>query len=365
MKYDYLIVGAGLFGSVFARQMTDAGKKCLIIDKRSHPAGNCYTEKIDGINMHVYGPHIFHTNNLEVWNYINKYSEFNNYINKPKVYYKNNIYSFPINLFTLYQLYGCKTPDEAKAKLDQVKIKISDPSNLEEWILSQVGKEIYETFIYGYTKKQWGREPKDLPSSIIKRLPIRLNFNDNYFFDRYQGIPIGGYTELFKKLNEGIEIALNSNYLKLKQYLDKITDKVVYTGALDEYFDFCYGDLEYRSLKFEHEFLKTKDYQGNAIFNYTEESIPFTRITEHKHFEFLETESTIITKEYPKEWKRGDEKYYPINDESNNNRYKKYKELIEKEKNIIIGGRMADYKYYDMHHVIALALNSAKKELLK
>lgn len=357
--YDYLIIGCGLFGVTFAEQAKKDKKKCLIIDSRNHIGGNCYTENKDNINLHKYGPHIFHTNNDDIWKYVNKFTKFNNFINRPKVNYKNNIYSFPINLFTLYQLWGINNPETAKKKLKEVQIKIKNPKNLEEWILAQVGEEIYYTFIYGYTKKQWGREPKELPSFIIKRLPIRLNFNDNYFFDKYQGIPIGGYTQMINNMLEGIDVLLNENYFDKRDYWNKKAKNIVYTGKIDEFFNYKYGELEYRSLKFETEKLLINDFQGNAYINYTEESIPYTRIIEHKHFEFGNQNYTYITKEYPDDWNKNKIPYYPINNEKNNIIYNNYKKLTN-EKNIIFGGRLAEYKYYDMHQVIASALKKYK-----
>lgn len=357
--YDYLIVGSGLFGSIFAREMTDSGKKCLVIEKRNHIGGNCFTENTEGINVHKYGPHIFHTSDEKVWEWTNKYLKFNNYVNRPKVYYKGNLYSFPINLFTLYQLYGVKTPQEAHELLDSKRKNVSNSANLEDWIVAQVGEEIYEIFIKGYTTKQWGKIPSQLPSSIIRRLPIRFTFDDNYYTDKYQGIPIGGYTQLFDKLLKGIEVRLGIDFFENRNLFKSISKKIVFTGAPDKWFDYRFGDLEWRSLKFETQHLEIPDYQGNALINYTEESIPYTRIAEHKHFEFLETKSTIITHEYPQS--QGDP-YYPINDILNNQRYQQYKNLIDKEENIIFGGRLADYKYYDMHQVIASALKKAQDE---
>lgn len=360
-KYDYLIIGSGLFGSVFAREMTDKGARCLIIDKRNHIGGNCYTEDKDGIFVHKYGPHIFHTNSDKIWNYMNKWTSFNNFTYRPKVKYQDKLYSFPINLFTLYQLWGVVTPAEARDRIGREKINIQNPSNLEEWILSQVGKEIYEKFIYGYTKKQWNKSPKDLPASIIKRLPIRLVFDDNYFDDKYQGIPVEGYTPIFNKLLKDIPIETEVDYFVDRQKWDSIGTKIVYTGAIDEFFDYDLGTLEWRSLRFEEQHLDISDYQGVAAINYTEENIPFTRIVEHKHFNFGKQNHTVITKEYPQDWDITKEKYYPVNDDENNKLYSKYKERINNDK-YIFGGRLADYKYYDMHQVVASALSRVEKE---
>jgi UDP-galactopyranose mutase len=360
MIYDFLIVGGGLFGSTFAQQAKEKGKKCLIIDSRNHIGGNVYTENKEGINIHAYGAHIFHTNNDEIWNYINKFAIFNHFVNRPKVNYKDKLYSFPINLFTLYQLWGVKTPEEAKLKLESVKIKIQEPKNLEEWILSQVGQELYYTFIYGYTKKQWGKEPKDLPSFIIKRLPIRLNFDDNYFFDKYQGIPIGGYTKIIENMTEGVEVILNENYFDKRDYWNQKAKKIIFTGKIDEFYNYKYGELEYRSLQFKTERYKIKDYQGNAVINYTDQNTPYTRILEHKHFEFGQQDYTYITKEYPDDWNRNKIPYYPVNNDKNNDLYKKYRQISEKENNILFGGRLAEYKYYDMHQIIGSALQKSK-----
>ncbi len=367
MMYDYLIVGSGLFGSTFAQQATEKGRRCLIIDKRNHNAGNAYTESIEGINVHKYGPHIFHTSDEKIWSYVNRFAKFNNFVNRPKVNYKGEIYSFPINLFTLYQLFGVKTPEEASSLLDRIRIESEvkgNQMNLEEWVLSQVGEEIYSKFIYGYTKKQWGRDPKDLPSSIIRRLPIRLTFDDNYFTDTYQGIPIGGYTKMIEKMQEGCEVMLGTDYFERKDYFDGLAKNVIFTGAIDEFFNYEYGPLEYRSLKFESEILEVPDYQGNAVVNYTEEEIPYTRICEHKHFEFTKSKSTIITREYPAPWDSNKERYYPINDLENNTRYSRYKKLADEiYPKYIFGGRLAEYKYYDMHQVIGSALSAAKREI--
>jgi UDP-galactopyranose mutase len=361
MKYDFLIVGSGLFGSVFAHEATKAGKKCLIIEKRNHIGGNCYTEKIDNINIHKYGPHIFHTNDKKIWDWIQQFGEFNQYKHSPKVNYKGEIYSFPINLLTLNKLWGVTTPEEAIEKLEEVKIKCDNPRNLEDWILSQVGNDIYETFIKGYTKKQWNKDPKELPSSIIKRLPIRTNYNDNYFFDKYQGIPIDGYTNLFKNMLKGIDILENIDYFSEKDKWDSMADKVVFTGKIDEFFDYKFGELEYRSLTFVEERHETEDYQGCSIVNYTDLETPQTRITEHKHFDDAKSDVTWITKEYPKNYQNGDTPYYPINDDKNNELYRKYKELADSTPNVIFGGRLSEYKYYDMHQIIASALTKVKK----
>ena len=362
-EYDYLIVGSGLFGSVFAREATDKGKKCLVIEERDHIGGNCYTEEKDGINIHKYGPHIFHTDDKRIWDYTNRFIEFNNYRHSPRVKYKNQIYSFPINLLTLYQIWGVSTPQEAIDKIKSCALPIKNPKNLEEWALSQVGEEIYNIFIKGYTTKQWGRDPKDLPVSIIKRIPIRMNFDDNYFFDRYQGIPVGGYTQMIQNILDGIEVRTGEDYFLNKDQWNSIADKVVFTGKIDRFFDYKFGDLEYRSLDFQTERHEVSDYQGCSIVNYTESKVPHTRITEHKHFENSKSEVTWITKEFPKEYSRGDVPYYPINDEKNSKIYSLYKKETEGLDNFIFGGRLAEYKYYDMHQVIASSLSKSKKEL--
>jgi UDP-galactopyranose mutase len=363
MEIDYLIVGAGLFGSVFAREATNRGFKCLVIDKRDHIAGNCFTEKKDNIDIHKYGPHIFHTNSKEIWDYVNQFTEFNSFINRPKVNYQNKIYSFPINLMTLNQLWGVKTPREALEKLRYVKVDIQNPKNLEEWILSQVGKQIYQTFIYGYTKKQWGMEPKELPSEIIKRLPIRFSFDDNYYFDKYQGIPVNGYTDLVEKMLDGIEVEINVDYFEKRDYFDSIARKVVYTGPIDRFFNYLHGELEYRSISFETEKLDIDDYQGNAVINYTSYDIPFTRIIEHKHFTpNKKIDCTYITKEFSQKWNKGVDPYYPINNDRNMSIFQKYKKLIDYRK-YIFGGRLAEYRYYDMHQVIGSSLSTFKKQI--
>lgn len=356
--YDYLIVGYGLFGSVIANRLLEQNKKVLIIDKRDHIGGNVYSKKINGIETHYYGPHIFHTNSKKIWDYINRFTEFNNYVNRPKVSYNGQIYSFPINLMTLYQLWGVKTPKEAKEKLDSVKVKIENPSNLEEWILSQVGQEIYETFIYGYTKKQWNTEPKNLPSFIIKRLPIRLNFDDNYFFDFYQGIPTNGYTSVIENMTQGADFELNIDYFSNREYWDSKAKKVLFTGKIDEFYEYKFGALNYRGLKFEHMNIeRCEDFQGNAIINYTDYSLPYTRIIEHKHFNKVDTTNTVITKEYPDDYDNYKIPYYPINTEENDKIYQQYKELTKKETKYMFGGRLAEYRYYDMHQVIGSALS--------
>jgi UDP-galactopyranose mutase len=364
MIYDYLIVGSGLFGSVFANEMTKNGKKCLIIEKRTHIAGNCYTENKDGINVHAYGPHIFHTNDKGIWEWVNQFADFHNYKHTPKVNFKGNIYSFPINLMTLYQIWGVNTPADAKKKLEEVKVKNSNPQNLEEWILSQVGQDIYETFIKGYTQKQWNKDPKELPASIIKRLPIRTSFDDNYFFDKYQGIPVGGYTKMFERILDGIEVRTGVDYFDDRNYWHSLANNVVFTGKIDEFFEYQFGKLEYRTLKFDNKRIDTEDYQGCSIVNYTDVSIPYTRITEHKHFENSKSDVSWITIEYPKDYENGDIPYYPINDTKNNSLYEMYKKLT-KTSDVIFGGRLSEYKYYDMHQIIGSALNIAKKELSK
>lgn len=363
MNYDYLIVGAGLFGSTFAHELTKAGKKCLVVDKRSHIAGNCFTEERDNINIHTYGPHIFHTNDTEIWRWINQFCEFNNYRHKVKVNFREKIYSFPINLLTLSQLWGVKSPKEAIERLEKEKISKQDPGNLEDWILSEVGRDIYSTFFEGYTRKQWNKNPKDLPSSIIKRLPIRTTFDDNYFIDQYQGIPKGGYTKIFEKILDGIEVRLNVDYFSDRNYWNQVAKKVVFTGKIDEFFDYKFGELQYRTLKFETIRMDMKDFQGCSIMNYTDINVPYTRICEHKHFDSSKSDVTWITKEYSSEYKKGDIPYYPINDDYNNKIYNQYKNLSKEYPNVIFGGRLAEYKYYDMHQVIGSALSKARKEI--
>jgi len=359
-RYDFLIVGSGMFGSTFAQQMAERGKKILVIEKREHIGGNCYTENIEGINVHKYGPHIFHTSNEDAWTYVNRFAKFNHFVNKPKVRYKDKIYSFPINLMTLYQLWGVKTPAEAQQKLKEVAVAIDNPKNLEEWILSQVGEEIYEIFIKGYTKKQWGKDPKDLPVSIVKKVPIRIDFNDSYYNEKYQGIPIGGYTKMFERILEGIEVKLNTDYFEGRSYWDSVAKTVVYTGKIDEYFDYKFGELEYRGLTFETKIFDG-DYQGNAVINYTEGNVPYTRIVEHKHFEFQNCEETVVTWEYPDNCDRSKIPYYPINDERNNSLYSRYRQEAEKQKWLIIGGRLAGYAYIDMAQTISAAMKACEK----
>lgn len=362
--YDFLIVGCGLYGITFARQMAEAGKTSLLIDKRSHIGGNVYTEKVEGIDVHTYGPHIFHTSNEKVWNYVNSFAKFNHYVNRPKVSYRDKIYSFPINLMTLYQIYGTKTPNEAIAKLNSVKIACDNPKNLEDWILSQVGPALYNIFIKGYTTKQWNTEPKNLPASIIKRLPIRFNFDDNYFNDNYQGIPSEGYTVMMQRMldHENIDTETGVEFFKDKEMLESLADKVVYTGKIDELYDYCYGALEYRSLRFENKLYELADFQGNAVVNYTDENVPFTRITEHKHFNFGTQPVTYVTQEYPDNYDNSKIPYYPVRDTENTSRYEKYHEMSKGSK-YLFGGRLGRYLYYDMHQIVASALTDAEKEL--
>lgn len=365
--YDFLIVGAGLFGSVFAYESNKLGYKCLVIDRRNHIAGNIYTEEIEGINVHKYGPHIFHTDDLEIWNYVRQFAEFNNFRYNPIANYKGELYNLPFNMNTFHQLWGVNTPEQAK-KIIEEEIKLygfDNPQNLEEQALSLVGKTLYEKLIKGYTEKQWGRKATDIPSFVIKRIPVRFNFDNNYFNHRYQGIPIGGYNQIISKMLKGIDLELGKDYLNNKKHYDSISKKIVYTGMLDEYYDFKFGRLKYRSLEFDTKVLNTDNYQGVAGMNYTSKNVPFTRIVEHKHFEFGKQEKTVITHEYSREWKQGDEPYYPINDELNNELYAKYKNMANKEKKLIIGGRLAEYKYYDMHNVIKRALDVFKQEVLK
>lgn len=364
-KYDYLIVGTGLFGSIFAYEANKRGKKCLIIDKRSHIGGNVYTEEVEGINVHKYGAHIFHTSDKMIWDYIQQFADFNRYTNSPIAIYKDEVYNMPFNMNTFSRLWNIKTPKEAKEIIEKQKEEsgITEPKNLEEQAISMVGKDIYEKLVKGYTGKQWGRPCTELPSFIIKRLPVRFTYDNNYFNDLYQGIPIGGYTKIIEKMLTGIDTKLNYDYFEHRDELNQIADKIVFTGMIDQFYDYKFGTLEYRSLRFETEVLDEENYQGNAVVNYTEYDIPYTRIIEHKHFEFGNQPKTIITKEYPSKWEKGDEPYYPMNDEKNNTLYAKYKELADQENNVIFGGRLGQYKYYDMHNVIAEALKCVDKEL--
>ena len=365
MKYDYLIVGAGLFGAVFAYEAKKKGKTCLVIDKRDHIAGNIYCENVSGINVHKYGAHIFHTSDKKIWEYVNQFAEFNNYINSPVARYKNELYNLPFNMNTFSKMWNIATPQEAKDIIASqiADLNITEPKNLEEQALSLVGKDVYEKLIKGYTEKQWGRDCKDLPSFIIKRLPLRFIYDNNYFNDRYQGIPIGGYTKIVEKMLDGIEVRLNTNYLDNREEFDAMADKIVYTGMIDQFYDYKLGVLEYRSVRFETEELPMENYQGNAVVNYTEREVPYTRIIEHKHFEFGKQPTTIISREYSSEWKKGDEPYYPVNNDKNNALYQQYKELADKEHKVIFGGRLGGYKYYDMDKVIAAALEMCEKEL--
>jgi len=360
--YDYLVVGAGLYGAVFAREMTDKGYKCLVIDKRPHIAGNVYTEEIENINVHKYGAHIFHTSEKQVWDYVNRFAEFNRYTNAPVANYKGEIYNLPFNMNTFNKMWGVITPNEARAKIEQQRAaaNIDNPKNLEEQAISLVGIDIYEKLIKHYTEKQWGRPCSELPSFIIRRLPVRFIYDNNYFNDLYQGIAIGGYTKMDEKMLEGIEVRLNTNYLENRQELEKFAKTVVYTGPIDEYFGYSKGHLQYRSVRFETEILDTDNFQGNAVVNYTDGDTPYTRIIEHKHFEFGTQQKTVISREYSAEWKPGDEPYYPVNDEKNGKLYEEYKKMAEKEKNVIFGGRLGEYKYYDMDKVILSALQKAE-----
>lgn len=370
MKYDYLVVGSGLYGAIFAHEAKAKGKSVLVVDKRPNIAGNVYTEKQEGINVHMYGAHIFHTNDKRVWNYITQFAEFNRFTNSPVANYKGELYSMPFNMYTFNKMWGVVTPEEAAAKIEEQKKEITgEPKNLEEQAISLVGRDIYEKLVKGYTEKQWGRDCKELPAFIIKRLPVRLTFDNNYFNALYQGIPIGGYTKMVENLLDGIEVRLNTDYLEHKAELDALADKVVYTGPIDAYFGFKLGTLEYRSVRFENETLDIPNFQGNAAVNYTDRETPWTRIIEHKWFEFGKDEDgndlpkTIISREYSSEWKAGDEPYYPVNDEKNGQLYAKYKDLADKETGVIFGGRLGEYKYYDMDTTIASVLDMCEKEL--
>ena len=368
--YDYLIVGSGLYGSVFAREATNKGYKCLVFDKRDNVGGNIYTEKVEGINVHKYGAHIFHTNNQNVWDYITQFATFNRFTNSPVANYKGELYSLPFNMYTFNKMWGVVTPEEASARIDEQKKEVKgEPKNLEEQAISLVGRDIYEKLIKGYTEKQWGRDCVNLPTFIIKRLPVRLTFDNNYFNALYQGIPVGGYTKMIETMLNGIEVRLGKDYLKEKAKWDKMAKKIVYTGPIDAYFNYCFGPLEYRSVRFETELLDKPNFQGNAAVNYTDRETPWTRIIEHKWFELGKDEDenkltkTVISREYSSEWQPGDEPYYPVNDEKNGALYKQYKEMADKEKNVIFGGRLGEYKYYDMDQVIDAALERCQKEL--
>ena len=370
--YDYLVVGSGLYGSIFACEAKKKGKSVLVIDKRDHIGGNIYTEKVEGINFHKYGAHIFHTNNTRVWEYLNQYCTFNRFTNSPVANYKGELYSMPFNMYTFNKMWGVITPEEAKAKIDEQRKEIvGEPKNLEEQAISLVGRDIYEKLVKGYTEKQWGRDCKELPAFIIKRLPVRLTFDNNYFNALYQGIPVDGYTKLIENLLDGIEVRLSTDYLENKEELDQLADKVVYTGPIDAYFDYKLGYLEYRSVRFENEVLDIPNFQGNAAVNYTDRETPWTRIIEHKWFEFGKDEKgndlpkTIISREYSSEWKHGDEPYYPVNDEKNSALYSQYKELADKEDKVIFGGRLGEYKYYDMDATVASVLDKCEEELRK
>ena len=376
MHYQYLVVGAGLYGAVFAHEMEKRGKDCLVIEKRDHIAGNIYTKEVNGIQVHEYGAHIFHTSDKEVWNYVNQFAEFNHYINCPVARHKDELYNLPFNMNTFAKMWNIKTPKEAREHIDAqiADLHITEPKNLEEQALSLVGRDIYEKLVKGYTEKQWGRDCKVLPSFIIKRLPVRFVFDNNYFNDPYQGIPKGGYTQIVEKLLEGIPVKLGTDY---ETFCQRSTDggfismdgedtfeKVLYTGMIDQFYEYCYGELAYRSLRFETEYLEDEDnYQGNAVVNYTEREVPYTRIIEHKHFEFGTQKGTVITREYPKEWSRGDEPYYPVNDQHNSELYEKYAQRAAQEKNVLFGGRLGQYKYYDMDKVVRAALTMVEEQL--
>ena len=367
MHYDYLIVGAGLYGAAFAQQAREAGKSVLVIDRRDHIGGNVYTEEVEGIQVHKYGAHIFHTNDKTVWEYVNRFAEFNRYTNSPVANYKGELYSLPFNMYTFNKMWNVVTPQEAANKIEQQRIAagITEPRNLEEQAISLVGTDIYEKLVKGYTEKQWGRPCTEMPSFIIKRLPVRLTFDNNYFNARYQGIPMGGYTKMVEKMLDGIEVRLNVDYLENKSHWDAMADKVVYTGSIDSYFAYCYGHLSYRSVRFETEVLDIPNYQGNEVLNYTDRETPYTRIIEHKFFEFGTQPKTVISREYSSEWHPGVEPYYPVNDEKNSALYARYKALAEKEEKVVFGGRLGEYRYYDMDAVLLSALKFSDLELRK
>jgi len=360
-KFDYLIIGSGFFGSICAYELTKKGYKCLVLEKRNHIGGNCHTENKDGINIHTYGPHIFHTSNEEVWRWINQFASFNNFTLRPVANYKGEIYSLPFNMWTFSKLWGITHPNQAKLEIKRQSEHIKNPQNLEEQAIKLVGVDVYEKLIKGYTIKQWRKDPKELPKEIIKRLPVRFNYDNNYFNDKYQGIPIGGYTQIFEKLLKGIEVKLEVDYLKDKEYWNNQAEKIIYTGPIDAYFNYQFGELEYKTTKFEHKKLETDNFQGVAMMNYTDKEILYTRCVEHKHFEFIDSPTTWVTWEFPTEYKaQTTEPYYPVNDQENTLKYSQYKNLANQEKNIIFGGRLAEYKYYDMHQVIESALNFIK-----
>jgi UDP-galactopyranose mutase len=363
MQYDFLVVGSGLFGATFAHQAKKAGRRCLVIDKRDHSGGNIYCENKSEINVHAYGAHIFHTNDHGIWQFVNGFADFNRYTNSPLANYKGELYNLPFNMNTFYKLWKVTTPDQAREKIQKqiAALNIAEPANLEEQALKLVGTDIYEKLIKGYTEKQWGRKAVDLPAFIIKRLPVRFTFDNNYFNDKYQGIPVGGYNKITNGLLAGIEVKLKTDYFKDRDYFSGIAHTIIYTGAIDEYYNYRFGPLQYRSLRFEHEEFDLPNYQGNAVVNYTEAAVPYTRIIEHKHFEFGTQPTTIITKEYPSEWKLGMEQYYPVNDLVNEKRFRQYQQLSLEERGVLFGGRLAEYKYYDMHQVIGSALSKAKK----
>ena len=364
MKYDYLVVGAGLFGAVFTYEAKKRGKSVLVIDRRNHIAGNVYTENVHGIHVHRYGAHIFHTSNKEVWDYVNQFAEFNNYINSPVAVYKDELYNLPFNMNTFSKMWGIRTPAQAKEIIEKqiADLHITEPKNLEEQALSLAGRDVYEKLVKGYTEKQWGRSCTELPAFIIKRLPLRFTYDNNYFNDRYQGIPMGGYTAVIEKMLEGIEVRTDTDYFEFRKANPDAAEKTVFTGMIDEYFDYCYGPLQYRSVRFETEVLDCDNYQGNAVVNYTEREVPYTRIIEHKHFEFGKQPKTVISREYSSEWKQGMEPYYPVNNDENNALYEKYRRLAEQEGNVIFGGRLGHYKYYDMDKVVAAALECVREE---
>ncbi|MBO1720430.1 UDP-galactopyranose mutase [Extibacter sp. GGCC_0201] len=363
--FDYLIVGSGLFGSIFASEARKKGYSCLVVEKRSHVGGNIYTKEVEGIQVHEYGAHIFHTSNKEVWEYIRQFAEFNRYTNSPIAYYKGEIYNMPFNMNTFNKMWGVVTPEQARKKIaEQIeKYGVAEPKNLEEQAINLVGKDIYEKLVKGYTEKQWGRRATELPPEIIRRLPVRMTYDNNYFNDCYQGIPIGGYTQIIEKMLDGIEVRLDTDYLEEKEELDSICGKIIYTGPIDAYYNYKYGELEYRSVRFETEVLDEENHQGNAVVNYTEYEVPYTRIIEHKHFEFGTQPKTVVSKEYSAPWKRGDEPYYPVNNERNNQLYEKYASEAAREEKVTFGGRLGKYKYYDMHHIVAEALACARENL--